>query len=234
MGAHGPSQTPSKRLRLVLPAPPTTVLRASRHRRAFTLIELLAVIAVMVLMLGLLIPVVKGPGDSQKIRSAADTLAGLAAQARLHSLNRNTYTALVIPTQAAPAGRGLRTAALYELQMRPDGSPATASDWKQITPWLAFMEGAVLNDKESTFFDPPTRVPSPELPTQIKTPNGNTTSYAYQVYLPNGRLLNPETVTLKVIAGTLQGGELTPTSDQANYVLLSLISTTGQVQYTQP
>ncbi len=208
----------------------------SAGRRAFTLVELLAVIAIMAGLMALTIPAIKGPSESRKLQTAADLISGMTTLARQNSLGQNVLTAIVVLGKNAPEKRGLRSIALFELRAAEDGAPRTSNDWKQITVWRQIPEGVLVDDAASTFFDTPLLLPSPALPAQIRVMQTTTNDYHYHVFQPNGRLMSPATVTFKIVPGLLENGAILKNSASAstNYITLSLIGTTGQVKFSQP
>ncbi len=60
--------------------------------RAFTLIELMVVIGIIVVLMGLLVPAFKGMKSAGDVTSAAYTIKGILDQARTHAIANNTYT----------------------------------------------------------------------------------------------------------------------------------------------
>ncbi|HKP05518.1 MAG TPA: hypothetical protein VJU77_19365 [Chthoniobacterales bacterium] len=63
-----------------------------REPAAFTLIELIVVIGIIVLLTVLAVPAFTNLGSSGDLTKAADLIAGTLAQARTHAIANNTYT----------------------------------------------------------------------------------------------------------------------------------------------
>jgi len=61
-------------------------------RRAFTVVEMLVVIGIMVLLMSLLTQLGGLGNDQRRVKMAADTIAGAIEQARTYALANNTYT----------------------------------------------------------------------------------------------------------------------------------------------
>lgn len=210
-------------------------------RQAFSLIELLTVVGIISLMLVMTAPLMKGPGDSQKLRTAANMVTGLSTLARQNSLGQNALTALVCLGKTGSAERGLRSMALFELRPHEDGTPTTANDWKQITPWKQLPDGVLIDDdtSQSTFLSPLSVQPAPNLPANLTVSGKSVGDYSFQVFQPNGRILGGKAVTLKLLPGILKDGVIQPTAAATkdatkNYVVVSFISTTGQTKVFQP
>jgi prepilin-type N-terminal cleavage/methylation domain-containing protein len=75
------------------------VTRGSRTSRAFTLIELVLVILIIGLLLAVVAPSLGGLLRSQKLDSAARTVAGMFKQARVHAATDAKPYRLVIDTE---------------------------------------------------------------------------------------------------------------------------------------
>ncbi len=193
------------------------------------------VIAIIATLMAFTLPMVQGPGEGQKLRSAADSIDGMARYARQQALGRNTLTALVLIGKDGPETHALRSVAVFELQMPANGTAPTAADWKPLTAWRQFPLGVVFDPARSTFFDTPTLLSSPTLDGPLKIAGQNTEEFHYHIFLPNGRLLGNTTRTLTLIPGTVQATTLIPGGNAStHYLTLSLIASTGQTRYSQP
>ncbi|MFV0338414.1 MAG: Tfp pilus assembly protein FimT/FimU [Chthoniobacterales bacterium] len=195
------------------------------NQKAFSLIELLCVIAVLAILMSLLLVAVGGTGDSQKLRSTGDLISGLGIQARQHALGKNTLTAIVILGKNAPAEKALQSASLYALN--------TNKEWEQISPWKQFPTGIIADPDNSTFFDTNAQQPAPAFPTSLTVSGQSVNSFGYQIFLPNGRVLSTNSVTLKLAIGFLQSGNVSIKTTN-NYLTLTFIPSTGQTKIYQP
>src|SRR4051794_6694046 len=74
-----------------------------RQRSAFTLIELVVVIGIIVLLTVLAVPPFTNLRGSGDLTQAADVIAGTLAQARTHAIANNTYTWVGFYEEAADA-----------------------------------------------------------------------------------------------------------------------------------
>ena len=65
-------------------------------RAAFSLVELLAVIVVIAIIMGIVMPSLSGLGRGPALVAAGNTVNNLVGLARQHAMSRNTLTALVL------------------------------------------------------------------------------------------------------------------------------------------
>lgn len=151
-----------------------------RHR-AFTLLELLMVIAMMAVLMSLTVMGVGSLRHGQDLANAGNQLVDTINQARQSSRASNRPTALVLIKDQAPMKR-FNAFTIYE-QL-----PGSA-EWRQLSRWRDLPEGTIFDESESSALTDPSSLPTP--PAQISrgsyaVPVGD---YSYQVFLPDGRLL---------------------------------------------
>jgi prepilin-type N-terminal cleavage/methylation domain-containing protein len=72
------------------------------HKQAFTLMELLIVVAIMGILIAIAIPSIRGLGNSQSITGAVTTINGLLSNARQEAITKNTYVYIALGNY--PAG----------------------------------------------------------------------------------------------------------------------------------
>lgn len=162
-----------------------TALRP-RVSRAFTLIELLTVVAVMSLLMGLTAPALIGSFRSSSITFAGNQLADLTSLARQSASSKNVLTALVF-AQNIPNMEGR---AVGMMEYGPD------RQWRTVGAWT------ILPESVYAF------VPSGQtLPAVTGTPDikyrGTTVATDHTlVFYPDGRMRQAATptVTVRVVA----------------------------------
>lgn len=105
---------------------------ARRSRGAFTLLEVMLVMALIAMLASLVVPSIRGFYKGEKLMAATDGVRAAAAQARLHAIDEGIpYRLCVVP------GRGNYRAA-----------PDTTESWNQGAPGEEYptVEGVVPND----------------------------------------------------------------------------------------
>ena len=122
--------------------------RVTAHRRAYSLIELLAVMAIISALAGLTVGSLS-PVKANALTAGGNQVADLFTAARQNSLARHAFTAVIIKT----AGDARYSAfCLFELTRNDDG---TFSNWKMAAPWRLLPDGIR--------FDPDLTVATPTL-----------------------------------------------------------------------
>ncbi len=213
------------------------------HRRsstlAFSLVELLVVMAVVALMLGIAGMAFNNFGRSTSLAAAGNRVAGILEQARQHATSQGAMTAVAMATDSASPDRNQ---AFVVLAARPrnDGAALTATDWKQVSKWEILPEGIIV-DSGSSFTDSGTKL-MPSLPSQLPERAGERSdSFRYVIFQPNGAVLGGGAAGLRLVEGSWASGSGSPTytrpgSDGTpeNYYKLALISATGRVKVDRP
>ncbi|MDQ3620966.1 MAG: hypothetical protein M3463_00530 [Verrucomicrobiota bacterium] len=204
---------------------------------AFTLIELLAVIAVMLVMTGLLAAAFTGIGKGSALTAAGNNVSNLALLARQNSLAKNAMTALLILGSSGTA-EDYRALALYEIVPHADGTPVRAADWTQLGRWETLPSGVVVDD---CTFAPSSTAMTPPLAT-LTYKGSPVASYQYVVFLPSGSLLRVEPARVRLVQGFREPGRETVSytgaraanGEPANYYDISIISANGRVKVDRP
>jgi prepilin-type N-terminal cleavage/methylation domain-containing protein len=209
---------------------PPSLSKSSALPRAFTLLELLMVFAIILVVVGLAAPLAGGIGKSRALTGAGNHLADLLASARQNSMTKNCLTVLLIP-----AGDGQwNSAILYELRPRADGSAPTSDDWKPVSKWENLPNGVTIDD--TTFV---TEAQSTQLPASlpaIQRGGEAITQYRFVTFMPRG-ILYPKTVPqggnpyLRLARGTRSGGNVilegAKSGTPANLYKIIVLSSTG-------
>lgn len=170
-------------------------------RAAFTLTELLVVMAIITLLASIVAPSLEF-NKARSLTTAGNLLADMVQQARQNSVTKNVMTALVVVGNSANNEANGRAIILLELS----GEPLT---WSPITRWTTLPAGVVVDPdaaKSGFFADSPTINPPLSLPPYggMNIPVSNCGA---QIFAPGGRLLttgmiNPGSPRLHVVLGT--------------------------------
>jgi len=194
-------------------------------QRAFSLIELLTVIAFMALLTSLLTPAFNNFGRAGLLNADGNKVVNLVNLAGQNSMSKNVMTALVVvsPDQ----NNAYRSFALLEYS-------ADSNEWKQITGWENLKDGIVVDPSSFSFTDYPAVKPQPDLP-PVRYGGKTITSYKYLVFLPNRSLLQNTSAQLKLAEGNFAGNASTPTYTRrgangtpANFYNVTVLGTTGR------
>ncbi len=212
--------------------------RLTAHRRAYSLIELLAVMAILSALAGLTVGSLS-PVKANALTSGGNQTADLLTLARQNSLSRHSFTAVIIKSTGDARYSAF---CLYELTRNDQGE---FTGWTMLTPWRTLPEGirfdpGTLTGPAANFvaMTPAPSVPSP-LPPTIRFRGGNInlgSDAAYQVFAPDGTLTKAAPVRLRLVEGAEDGGTgIVYTGQQSggqplNYYDIVLVRETGQAK----
>ncbi len=118
--------------------------RRTAHRRAYSLIELLAVVAILSALAGLTVGSLS-PVKANALTAGGNQIADLLTLARQNSLSRHAFTAVIIKTTEEARYSAY---CLFELTRNDDG---TFSDWKMPSPWRCFPMEFAFDHETSDF-----------------------------------------------------------------------------------
>ena len=210
-------------------------LPSTAHRRAYSLIELLAVMAILSALAGLTVGSLS-PVKANALTAGGNQIADLLTSARQNSLSRHAFTAVIIKTTGDERYSAF---CLFELTRNDDGS---FSAWKMAAPWRLLPEGIRFDPRTVTgpanFLDMNSVPSTPlSLPSPIQFRGGPVTpgtGAAYQIFAPDGTLTKGDPVRLRLVeAGQDTGSSLIYTGQQSagqplNYYDIVVIGETGQ------
>lgn len=166
---------------------PNALPKVARTSRAFSLIELLTVIAIFALLGSLLVPAL-GTGGGRLLATEGARLSSLFDFARQNAQTKNAVTALVMINDPASVGN-LRAFSIWELSRPADGSLPSPADWRQVNRWEAFPNGVVVNPNALGPVIPQSDLSVP-LPTSSLRFGGQPVSDVRSwIFLPGGQVL---------------------------------------------
>lgn len=158
--------------------------RPSVSARAFSLVELLTVVAIISIMATMATLTISGNSNATQLSSAGNTVVDLANQARQNSITQNALTALVLVNNSGRDEWDNRLIAILELK-------PGATTWSMVSRWQLLPSGVIIDPQQSTAFtstSPAIGTALGALKFQGVTLASGT--YVYQVFLPEGRLLS--------------------------------------------
>lgn len=210
----------------------------SGRQHAFTLIEILIVVAVMSLLLALTVPMTSSMLSASRLTNGGNMVTGLTASARQTAMSKNTMTALVLLAHQGTSEDGR---AFTILEYTPENG------WVQGLPWEVLPDGVVVDvsDETACTFMTNSPVPFPFLPdgqsnpplkhrdAQVQSPEG----YAARLFLPGGGLANAQTpAQIRLVEGHVANGAVVRAHGMApaNFYDITIIGDTGQIKIDRP
>jgi prepilin-type N-terminal cleavage/methylation domain-containing protein len=215
----------------------------SHRRRAFTLIELLAVLAIIGIASMIIVPSMSGFGRSSALTNSGNLVVNLASVARQNAVSKNTMTALVLLGQQN-GDQDFR--ALTVLEYDP------IVGWSQTGAWELLPNGIVVDPSDTTNCTFLTNSPQPFPFLSRGAPQANPpvffrnqqvapgNGYAARIFLPNGALQNPEKpAQLRLVEGFYDNKRVTYTRPDrqgkpSNYYDISILGLTGTTKVSRP
>jgi hypothetical protein len=207
----------------------------SAHRSGFTVLELLAVLALTTLLIGGMVPALRGLHGAESLSGGGVKAVTLFEGARQNAISKGIPTAVVILKDGA-GDLAYRTLAVFELLPGANGG---GDQWNQIFAWQTLPPGVVIDKgtEVSNYLGSNLSI-LPALPTlefqgKNYSPDGG---FACQIFLPSGRLKSPPApCNLTLVRGYYADGELKKMdNDGANYYSLFFVDATGEAKITRP
>src|SRR5437660_1292650 len=112
--------------------------------RAFTLIEMLVVLGMIVILLSAVVPVVTSLSKANGRKAAMANLLGGIEQARAEAINTSQASYVVFPTFGAGTAQGTLDRYNYKSYAIFEDNAANPGSVKQVTPWKALPTGVAL------------------------------------------------------------------------------------------
>ena len=155
---------------------------------AFTLVELLVVMAIIIVIAGLATSAFEGGSTSDGTRGASGMLSGIFSSARTEAIMRQTRSRVVVDTHydtAMPLNCYRRVSVACLSPSNAD--PSLAASWKQVGKWEVLAN--------NNYFDPNYSNPHGK-DMKLAAPFGNSAgSYWYYEFLPNGQTNNMDSAS---------------------------------------
>ncbi len=211
-----------------------------RLAAAFSLIELIVVIAIISLLLVATIPVFSDSSNNAR-QTSREIIKAHLRQARAHAIATGVSTAVAIPTIGASKDLGARSISLFEVELE-NGSYTPRKDDEgndlqlQRTAVLPgnfyFVSSSNISASTSTVVD---------LPETMPTSFRNVQHECHViVFAPNGQIVRPisgTAVNIAIAQATRSGDSLTLTQKTGVNAVLELFqvnSLTGRTRFIEP
>lgn len=171
------------------------------ERRAFSLIELLAVLAILSIMASFVAPAMSSVINGRSTSRAADQTMNAALLARQISLANRCPVALVISRPATVSGK---TQAILILASRRDASGTLS--WSAVGGWTKVPDGSVLEpykrDGEQSFYAAGQNDLSGILP--VRLDGLEVSAYDYIMFHPDGIVDAPKSAPAVIVSSALR------------------------------
>jgi len=211
---------------------------ANRRLSAFSLVELLAVIAIMAILLAVAVPIFTDPSNSARQASREIIRANLQ-RARAHAIASGSSTAITIPVLATGGELGgraislfevVKTATGYEPAKDETGSEKLLQRWETLPGNFHFMPSSLISSTKPTIVD--------TTETLLTNYKGKAVTCHLIVFSPNGQIVLPSSETNIAIArATNRGNSLTltqKTDGKPVFEFLQVNRLTGRSRSIQP
>lgn len=212
-------------------------------RAAFSLVELLTVIAILGITMGIVVPAFSGMGRGTALVTAGNTVNNLTSLARQHAMSRNTLTALLI---LANQGTEADYRALTVVEYKP------GIGWFQVGGWETLPVGITVDSADTQECSFLLHSPNPfpflsasggkDNPLVLfqSLPVRNPEGFAARIFTPGGGLQNPShPAQIRLVEGRVEAGKLyySHRNDQgkpANFFDIAIVGATGATKISRP
>jgi prepilin-type N-terminal cleavage/methylation domain-containing protein len=210
----------------------------TRRHAAFSLVELLTVIAIAAILMGAAIPVISSINKGTDISTASRLLCNTMTVARSQAINRQTLTRFaVVKNWTGRPEANFRNFAIFQAEV----TTGTNLVWKQVSNWETLPANTVIDQTTPDYVkenDPNGYAASGSLNTfTVPGPTGNIELY-YIEYLPTGASRLPDATVPDVWLTIRAGSSLNPTAvttpSPANWSTVATSTLTGRLSVLRP
>ena len=211
---------------------------ANRSLSAFSLVELLAVIAIMAILLAAAVPLFADPSNSAR-QASREIIKAHLQRARAHAIASGSSTAITIPVISTGGELGGRAISLFEVEKTATGYKPALDDggvekilqrWETLPGNFHFMPSSLISSPKPTIVDTPE--------TLLTNHKGKAVTCHLIVFAPNGQIVLPSSETNIAIArATNRGNSLTLTQKSDGkpvFEFLQVNRLTGRSRSIQP
>jgi prepilin-type N-terminal cleavage/methylation domain-containing protein len=221
-----PAERRDESRRRSFPASPLPAPRSPlRERSAFTLIEMLIVIAIIALLTALTLPALQGLFGIAGRRGGANVLAGAMEQARLAALQHGVSAYVGFPTSLADKETGFNSVIIFRETRADEKMTNNGAAYSVLSRWLRYPRGV--------FVDPSTVPTATVSPTNLPKLGGQPVTQVATVQFDRYGKLKPETpLEIRIGEGALNGSSVTFRPSPNNFSALKVLPLTGRVKIT--
>jgi hypothetical protein len=211
---------------------------ANRSLSAFSLVELLAVIAIMTMLLAVAVPLLSDPSNNAR-QASREIIKAHLQRARAHAIASGSSTAIAIPVLATGGELGgraislfevVKNGAVYEPVKDESGIEKQLQRWETLPGSFHFMPKSLISSPKFTIVD--------ATETLLTNYKGKAVTCHLIVFAANGQIVLPSSETNIAIArATNRGNSLTLTQKSKGspvYDLLQVNRLTGRTRFIQP
>jgi len=185
------------------------IINVSRRQRGFSLIEMVAVIAILVTLMTAGITLLSGTG-AQSRKAGTDLISGLIEQARTRAITSRSKILLAIAEPGdLPGGDERCRIGMFRIDESTASPPVTT--YVLLNRWQTLNTGIVLLPDPNS---PTNAMNSPQIPVTYRAGNRDLTINVHAiVFTSRGGLAYPEGSTpieLRIAEGGYRGGEPKP------------------------
>lgn len=232
--------TPFQATRLPMEPLPNNRALQNRHLPAFSLIELLAVMAIISILLVAAVPIFSNSSNNAR-ETSREIIKAHLRQARAHAIASGTSTAVTIPVLGTGKDLGARSVSLFEVELE-NGSyiPIKDGDGNDILLQRAeilpgnfhFIPGSMISSDKITVVDLPE--------TMATSYKGRIHDSHFIVFAANGQIVRPASgtpVNIAITQAARSGNSLTPTQKNGGQPVVEMFQVnrlTGRTRPLQP
>jgi len=219
-------------------------------KTAFSLVELLTVMALIVVMIALVAPAVSSLSKSNRLSTAGRLVSNLLTTSRSEAINQATRVQFRVVTRWISGGTADATQAYRKCSAWKWDRSLSTPAFVQISKWEILPEGIIFDNGANpagTFVNAPTtnfQWGKPFLNGSLnntlsgQTSGSATFDCAYVEFQPTGATGFPvadQFVDLLLTEGFLENGQITHTrKDQPNWCQIQVTSLTGRIKVSRP
>lgn len=209
-----------------------------RHKKGFSLTEMLVVMVILMVLMVALAPVFM-KSSARARQSARELVMGHLQRARSHAIATGVSTAVIVPDYNAGNDIGGKMLGIAEVNWvaTPDPTGGTYEITKVLQRWES-LPGNMIVLTQATAGHPRTTIMEQSLRSPM-TMSGKSITGAVIVFSPTGQIISPADGVMEIVLGQgrVTAGQVTATEKTGNkvsYDLLQINRLTGRARQLDP